>query len=321
METIRTLRELSCADDYDPDSLPVDRARALIRQFLTPVTAVERVHIRARSTACSPRTSSRRSTCRATTTRRWTAGRCASPTSPADRKRRCAASANRSPASRSTAQLRAGETVRIFTGAVMPSGADTVVMQERATRDADGCRDRRRCRHQGRPEPALRRRGPEARRGRLSRRTAGASRRARHARVARHRRSERLSPAARRVLLDRRRVALDRPAARDRRDLRQQPLHAVRHAEAAGLRDRRHGRRADVPDVLERAFARRSGHRGRRHHVRRRVGRRGRFRQGAARQARRGAVLEDRDEAGPSARLRHASAARISSACRAIRCR
>ena len=47
MEAIRTLRELSCADDYDPDSLPVDRARTLIRQFLRPVTAVERVHIRA----------------------------------------------------------------------------------------------------------------------------------------------------------------------------------------------------------------------------------------------------------------------------------
>src|SRR5690349_24361777 len=46
MET-RTLRELSCADDYDPNSLPVDRARALIGEFLSPVTAVERVHIRA----------------------------------------------------------------------------------------------------------------------------------------------------------------------------------------------------------------------------------------------------------------------------------
>ena len=41
----------------------------------------------------------------------------------------------------------------------------------------------------------------------------------------------------------------------------------------------------------------------------------------AARQARRGRVLEDRDEARPPARLRHGSAARISSACRAIRCR
>src|SRR5512139_816828 len=41
-----TLREASCADDYDPNSMPVDRARALIRRFLTPVTAAERVHVR-----------------------------------------------------------------------------------------------------------------------------------------------------------------------------------------------------------------------------------------------------------------------------------
>jgi len=47
IEPARTLRELSCADDYDPDSLPVDAARAAIRRFLRPVTTVERVHIRA----------------------------------------------------------------------------------------------------------------------------------------------------------------------------------------------------------------------------------------------------------------------------------
>jgi len=47
MEPARTLRDVSCADDYDPNSLPVERARALIREFLAPVTAVERVHIRA----------------------------------------------------------------------------------------------------------------------------------------------------------------------------------------------------------------------------------------------------------------------------------
>src|SRR5678816_3991556 len=45
--TAPMLRELSCADDYDPDSLSVDAARAAIRRFLQPVTTVERVHIRA----------------------------------------------------------------------------------------------------------------------------------------------------------------------------------------------------------------------------------------------------------------------------------
>ena len=33
----KTLREASCADDYDPDSMPVATARTLIRTFLSPV--------------------------------------------------------------------------------------------------------------------------------------------------------------------------------------------------------------------------------------------------------------------------------------------
>ena len=46
MNAPQTLREASCADDYDPNSMAVDRARALIRQFLSPVSATERLHIR-----------------------------------------------------------------------------------------------------------------------------------------------------------------------------------------------------------------------------------------------------------------------------------
>ena len=46
MRPSQTLRELSCADDYDPNSMPVDRAREYIRRFLTPITVTERVHIR-----------------------------------------------------------------------------------------------------------------------------------------------------------------------------------------------------------------------------------------------------------------------------------
>src|SRR5499427_9623773 len=44
--SVKTLREASCADDYDPNSMPVDRARALIRSFLAPITATERAPIR-----------------------------------------------------------------------------------------------------------------------------------------------------------------------------------------------------------------------------------------------------------------------------------
>ena len=40
-------RAISCADDYDPNSMPVAKAREVIARFLSPVTATERVHVRA----------------------------------------------------------------------------------------------------------------------------------------------------------------------------------------------------------------------------------------------------------------------------------
>src|SRR3989442_12611760 len=46
MTTSKSLREASCADDYDPNSMPVGKARELIASFLAPVTAIERVHVR-----------------------------------------------------------------------------------------------------------------------------------------------------------------------------------------------------------------------------------------------------------------------------------
>src|SRR5207249_10757773 len=46
MTPSKSLREASCADDYDPNSMPVAKARELIASFLAPVTAVERLHVR-----------------------------------------------------------------------------------------------------------------------------------------------------------------------------------------------------------------------------------------------------------------------------------
>src|SRR5437764_5373990 len=46
MNQPKTLRDASCADDYDPNSMPVAKARELIRSFLAPMTATERVHVR-----------------------------------------------------------------------------------------------------------------------------------------------------------------------------------------------------------------------------------------------------------------------------------
>lgn len=137
MTPAKTLRELSCADDYDPDSMPVDRARELIRTFLAPVTATERVPVRQ-------------------ALGRILAADVVSPFAvpghdnsamdgyavrfadlAPDREtvlNRIGASFAGKP---SGATVGAGECVRIFTGGVMPDGADSVVMQERAT-EANG---------------------------------------------------------------------------------------------------------------------------------------------------------------------------------------
>ncbi len=132
-----SLREASCADDYDPNSLPVERARALIRDYLTPVTTVERVHIRQ-------------------ALGRTLAADLASPIDVpghdnsamdgwAVRFEDLAAGAETTLARIGESfagrphggAVGRGEAVRIFTGAVMPEGADTVVMQERAEDHGD----------------------------------------------------------------------------------------------------------------------------------------------------------------------------------------
>ncbi len=134
----KTLRELSCADDYDPNSMPVATARTLIRTFLAPVTATERVHIRQAlsrvlaadvvSPIAVPGHDNSAmdgyavrfadlATDGATTLKRVGEAFAGKP---------------------SGARIGAGECVRIFTGGVMPEGADSVVMQERAREDAAG---------------------------------------------------------------------------------------------------------------------------------------------------------------------------------------
>ncbi|MEO8739110.1 MAG: molybdopterin molybdenumtransferase MoeA, partial [Casimicrobiaceae bacterium] len=46
MNEPKSLRAASCADDYDPNSIPVDKARELIRTFLQPVSVIERLPVR-----------------------------------------------------------------------------------------------------------------------------------------------------------------------------------------------------------------------------------------------------------------------------------
>ena len=140
MNAPKTLREASCADDYDPNSMPVDRARALIRTFLTPVTATERVHIRQalHRVLASDIVSPHDVPGHDNSAMDGYAVRFAdlAPDGETVLMRVGESFAGKPP----TATVGPGQCVRIFTGGIMPKGADSVVMQERATAEGERVR-------------------------------------------------------------------------------------------------------------------------------------------------------------------------------------
>ncbi len=125
-----SLRELSCADDYDPNSMPVDKAREYIRTFLTPVTATERLHVRAalgrvlaediRSPIAVPGHDNSAMDGYALRYDDLSSGTAVTL-------KVTGSSFAGKPFGR---VVNPGEAVRIMTGGVLPEGADTVVMQE-----------------------------------------------------------------------------------------------------------------------------------------------------------------------------------------------
>ncbi|HSN22016.1 MAG TPA: gephyrin-like molybdotransferase Glp [Usitatibacter sp.] len=127
-----TITQASCADDYDPNSMPVDKAREFIHRFLQPVEAVARVPVR-------------------TALGRVLAADVMSPVNvPAHRNSAMDGWALRGADLKADGEttleeigssfagrpfrgrIGPGQCVRIMTGGVVPEGADTVVMQERA---------------------------------------------------------------------------------------------------------------------------------------------------------------------------------------------
>lgn len=138
MNAPRSLRDISCADDYDPNSMPVDAARELIRRYLSPVRAIERVHLRAAldrvlaEDVISPLDVPGHDN---SAMDGWAVRFADLPRDSSVTLRRVGESFAGRP---SIAKVAAGEAVRIFTGAVMPEGADTVVMQERARETDEG---------------------------------------------------------------------------------------------------------------------------------------------------------------------------------------
>ena len=133
-----TIRELSCADDYDPNSMPVDKARDFISKVLTPITTTERVHIRAAlgrvlaEDIISPLDVPGHDN---SAMDGWAYRHAHIGTGDTTAMKRVGTSYAGKPY---LGPVGKSECVRIFTGAVMPADCDTVAMQERVTEDDAG---------------------------------------------------------------------------------------------------------------------------------------------------------------------------------------
>jgi len=121
---------VSCMDGYDPDALPVDQARAAIRSFIAPIVANERVAVRASlgrvlgEDIVSPVDVPGHDNAAMDG---WAVrGSDLQPDGETDLREIGAAYAGR----KFEGEVRPGECVRVMTGAVMPGGTDTVVIQE-----------------------------------------------------------------------------------------------------------------------------------------------------------------------------------------------
>ena len=130
MSTSPTLRELSCADDYDPNSMPVPKAREVIAKFLSPISTVERVAVRAAlgrvlaEDVISPvDVPSHDNSAMDGYALRFADLK-------ADGKVTLTVAGSSFAGVPYPAAVNEGEAVRIMTGGVVPAGADTIVMQE-----------------------------------------------------------------------------------------------------------------------------------------------------------------------------------------------
>jgi len=131
----QSIAQASCADDYDPNSMPVDKARAFIHRFLEPVSATVRVPIRdalgrvlAEDVVSPVDVPSHRNSAMDGWAMR---GADLKPDAETLLEEIGSSFAGRP----FGASVGPGQCVRIMTGGVVPEGADTVVMQERARAD------------------------------------------------------------------------------------------------------------------------------------------------------------------------------------------
>lgn len=133
----KSLTRLTQDSDYDPNSMPVEKARAYIRAFLSPVTGIERMHIRAAlgRVLAEDVISTLNVPTHDNSAMDGYAFRHADLATDVDT---TLSVIGTSFAGRPfEGEVKAGQAVRIMTGGVMPIGTDTVIMQERVS-TADG---------------------------------------------------------------------------------------------------------------------------------------------------------------------------------------
>ncbi|MBI3045746.1 MAG: molybdopterin molybdotransferase MoeA [Betaproteobacteria bacterium] len=133
----QSLRDLSCADDYDPNSMPVGKAREVIARFLTPVSAAGRAHVRAAlgRVLAEDVVSPLDVPAHDNSAMDGYAARFADLKGDGEVTLKVAGTAFAGAPFQGS--LKAGECVRIMTGGVVPGGADTIVMQEHVKTDRD----------------------------------------------------------------------------------------------------------------------------------------------------------------------------------------
>lgn len=130
-----TITQASCADDYDPNSMPVDKARAFIHQFLHPIEGTLRVPVR--NALGSVLAEDLHSPVDVPAHRNSAMDGWAMKASDvAGDGESTLTEVGVSFAGRPyNGQVATGQCVRIMTGGVVPVGSDTVIMQERARAD------------------------------------------------------------------------------------------------------------------------------------------------------------------------------------------
>ena len=136
MKPSLTITEASCADDYDPNSMPVAKARAFIHTFLSPVKGIARVPLRSAlgrvlaEDIMSPVNVPAHVN---SAMDGWTFRFEDLAENPSAVFTEIGASFAGQPFAGAIGK---GQCVRIFTGGVVPEGCNAVVMQERAQADA-----------------------------------------------------------------------------------------------------------------------------------------------------------------------------------------